>query len=157
AASITFTRSPDGRFSDWHNAPRRQNALCLSGGQVESRMGNGTARRSGRGDGILSADVTGQGHPSRRAGEDTRPPPRPYAAEAWGGGGCCEEARARGKRVGAIEPRAPEVALLVQGEGGVCLPLRFTVPRFTMRRWAVGLLLSSRQGACKGCSQATSR
>jgi hypothetical protein len=24
ASSITFTRSPDGRFSDWHNAPRRQ-------------------------------------------------------------------------------------------------------------------------------------
>jgi hypothetical protein len=24
ASSITFTRSPNGRFSDWHNAPRRQ-------------------------------------------------------------------------------------------------------------------------------------
>ena len=23
ASSITFTRSPNGRFSDWHNAPRR--------------------------------------------------------------------------------------------------------------------------------------
>ncbi len=27
ASSITFTRSPNGRFSDWHNAPRRQYAI----------------------------------------------------------------------------------------------------------------------------------
>ena len=35
ASSITFTRSPNGRFSDWHNAPRRQYAIFLSGGQME--------------------------------------------------------------------------------------------------------------------------
>jgi hypothetical protein len=33
ASSITFTRSPNGRFSDWHNAPRRQYAIFLSGGR----------------------------------------------------------------------------------------------------------------------------
>ena len=39
ASSITFTRSPNGRFSDWHNAPRRQYAIFLSGGE----MGSGSA------------------------------------------------------------------------------------------------------------------
>jgi hypothetical protein len=38
ASSITFTRSPNGRFSDWHNAPRRQYAIFLSGGQMEVVM-----------------------------------------------------------------------------------------------------------------------
>jgi hypothetical protein len=57
----------------------------------------------------------------------------------------------------SIEQHAPELELIVQGEGDVCLPLRLTVPRFTMRMWAVGLLLSYRQVACKGFSQATSR
>src|SRR6201982_184230 len=31
ASSITFPRSPNGRFSDWHNEPRRQYAIFLSG------------------------------------------------------------------------------------------------------------------------------
>ena len=37
ASSITFTRSPNGRFSDWHNAPRRLRegdelvGLCANG------------------------------------------------------------------------------------------------------------------------------
>ena len=46
ASSITFTRSPNGRFSDWHNAPRRQYAIFLSGGQMEVVIGDGTTRRS---------------------------------------------------------------------------------------------------------------
>ena len=45
ASSITFTRSPNGRFSDWHNAPRRQYAIFLSGGQMEVVIGDGTTRR----------------------------------------------------------------------------------------------------------------
>ena len=47
ASSITFTRSPNGRFSDWHNAPRRRYAIFLSGGQI-----------------------SGQGHTSRSVGGD---------------------------------------------------------------------------------------
>src|SRR5882724_6346509 len=44
ASSITFTRSPNGRFSDWHNAPRRQYAIFLSGGEMEVVIGDGTTR-----------------------------------------------------------------------------------------------------------------
>lgn len=51
AASIVFTRRPDGRFEDWHNAPRRQYVIFLSGGQMEVVIGDGTSRRFGPGDG----------------------------------------------------------------------------------------------------------
>ena len=62
ASSITFTRSPNGRFSDWHNAPRRQYAIFLSGGQMEVVIGDGPTRRFGPGDVVLFEDLTGQGH-----------------------------------------------------------------------------------------------
>jgi len=70
ASSTTFTRSTDGRFSDWHNAPRRQYAIFLSGGQMEVVIGDGTTRRFGPGDAVLFEDVTGQGHTSRSVGGD---------------------------------------------------------------------------------------
>src|ERR1700730_11672255 len=70
ASSITFTRSPNGRFSDWHNAPRRQYAIFLSGGQMEVVIGDGTTRRFGPGDAVLFEDLTGQGHASRSVGGD---------------------------------------------------------------------------------------
>jgi hypothetical protein len=70
ASSITFTRSPNGRFSDWHTAPRRQYAIFLSGGQMEVVIGDGTTRRFGAGDAVLFEDLTGQGHTSRSVGGD---------------------------------------------------------------------------------------
>jgi hypothetical protein len=70
ASSITFTRSPNGRFSDWHNAPRRQYAIFLSGGQMEVVIGDGTTRQFGPGDAVLFEDLTGQGHTSRSVGGD---------------------------------------------------------------------------------------
>jgi hypothetical protein len=70
ASSITFTRSANGRFSDWHNAPRRQYAIFLSGGQMEVVIGDGTTRRFGPGDAVLFEDLTGQGHTSRSVGGD---------------------------------------------------------------------------------------
>ena len=70
ASSITFTRSPNGRFSDWHNAPRRQYAIFLSGGEMEVVTGDGTTRRFGPGDAVLFEDLTGQGHTSRSVGGD---------------------------------------------------------------------------------------
>ena len=70
ATSITFTRAPDGRFSDWHTAPRRQYAIFLSGGQMEVVLGDGTTRRFGPGDAVLFEDLTGQGHTSRSVGGD---------------------------------------------------------------------------------------
>src|SRR5690348_15661862 len=69
-SSITFTRSPNGRFSDWHNAPRRQYAIFLSGGEMEVVIGDGTTRRFGAGDAVLFEDLTGQGHTSRSVGGD---------------------------------------------------------------------------------------
>src|SRR5262245_4965513 len=64
AASITFTRSPNGRFSDWHNAPRRQYAIFLSGGQMEVVIGDGTTRRFGPGDAVLSKTSRDKGTPA---------------------------------------------------------------------------------------------
>src|ERR1700752_1160582 len=63
ASSITFT--------GWHNAPRRQYAIFLSGGQMEVVIGDGTSRRFGPGDAVLFEDLTGQGHTSRSVGGDS--------------------------------------------------------------------------------------
>jgi hypothetical protein len=70
ASSIAFTLSPYGRFTDWHNAPRRQYVIFLSGGQMEVVIGDGTTRRFGPGDAVLFEDLTGQGHTSRSVGGD---------------------------------------------------------------------------------------
>ena len=70
ASSITFTRSPNGRFSNWHNAPRRQYAIFLSGGEMEVVVGDGTTRRFGPGDAVLFEDLTGQGHTRQSVGGD---------------------------------------------------------------------------------------
>ena len=67
ASSITFTRSPNGRFSDWHTAPRRQYIFILAG-QMEIGIGDGTTRRFGPGDVVLADDLTGQGHTTRSLG-----------------------------------------------------------------------------------------
>jgi hypothetical protein len=64
ASSITFTRSPNGRFSDWHNAPRRQYAIFLSGGQMEVVIGDGTTRRFGPGDAVCSKTSRDKGTPA---------------------------------------------------------------------------------------------
>ena len=69
-ANITFGRSRDDSFSDWHTAPRRQYAIFMSGGQMEVGMGDGTVRRFGPGDAVLFEDLTGQGHTSRTVGGD---------------------------------------------------------------------------------------
>jgi len=45
----------------WHNAPRRQWCVTLSG-RVEIGIGDGTRRTFGPGDVFLAEDVTGQGH-----------------------------------------------------------------------------------------------
>jgi hypothetical protein len=50
---------------DWHNAPRRQFVVMLSGGRVEIEVGDGTKRRLGPGDILLAEDTTGRGHISR--------------------------------------------------------------------------------------------
>jgi hypothetical protein len=66
-ADLTFRRAPDGRFSDWHNAPRRQYVFILSG-QMEIGVGDGTVRRLMAGDILLAEDLTGQGHTTKAVG-----------------------------------------------------------------------------------------
>jgi len=45
----------------WHNAPRRQWCITLSG-TVDIGIGDGTVKSFGPGDVFLAEDVTGQGH-----------------------------------------------------------------------------------------------
>ena len=57
---------------DFHNAPRRQFVVMLSGGRVEIEVGDGTKRRLGPGDILLAEDTTGRGHISRAVNEQPR-------------------------------------------------------------------------------------
>ena len=66
-ADFTFRRAPNGRFSDWHNAPRRQYVIILSG-QMEIGVGDGTVRRLRAGDILQAEDLNGQGHTTKAVG-----------------------------------------------------------------------------------------
>jgi hypothetical protein len=67
-ADMTYRRFPDGSFSDWHNAPRVQYVITLSG-QMEIGIGDGTKRMFNPGDILQVEDLTGQGHTTRSVGE----------------------------------------------------------------------------------------
>ena len=71
ATGITFRRNPPGYFLDWHNAPRRQYTITISG-EVEIGTGDGKVRRFGPGAVLLAEDLTGQGHTTRVVGTETR-------------------------------------------------------------------------------------
>ena len=58
-------------FIDWHNAPRRQFVVNLSG-EVEITVSDGEQRRFGSGSILLAEDVTGKGHISRGLGKSER-------------------------------------------------------------------------------------
>jgi quercetin dioxygenase-like cupin family protein len=64
AAHIQFREIPAGTFMDWHNAPRRQYVIVLSG-QLEIGFKDGTTRRMTPGDATLAEDTTGSGHTTR--------------------------------------------------------------------------------------------
>ena len=74
--NLTFGRSADG---DFHNAPRRQYAIFMSGGQMEVGIGDGTVRRFGPGDAVLFEDLTGRGHTARTVGGDRQSASVPLA------------------------------------------------------------------------------
>ena len=59
---IVFRSSEPGRFSDWHNSPRRQYVITLEGQGVIG-IGDGTRRIFNPGDVMLAADLTGRGPP----------------------------------------------------------------------------------------------
>ena len=61
---VIFRRSPPDYDLDWHQAPRRQFVITLSGA-VEIVASDGEARRLGVGSAMLAEDTTGKGHLSR--------------------------------------------------------------------------------------------
>ena len=64
AGGMTFVRWQLGRVIDWHQAPRRQYLITLSG-QLEIGVGDGSVRRLGAGDMLMVEDLTGHGHTTR--------------------------------------------------------------------------------------------
>ena len=67
ATGVRFARWPAGFFLDWHNAPRRQYVIILSG-QVEIGVEEETKLLKA-GDVALEEDLTGQGHTARIVGD----------------------------------------------------------------------------------------
>ena len=68
---LQFRRQSPGYFQDWHNAPRRQYVITLSGrGEVEL-SGGGTVQLM-PGHILLAEDTTGKGHISRGVGAEDR-------------------------------------------------------------------------------------
>lgn len=70
-AGAELRRSPPGRVADWHNAPRRQYVITLSGhGEIE--LEGGKIISVGPGDIELAEDLTGKGHITRTVGNEDR-------------------------------------------------------------------------------------
>src|SRR5438094_5144154 len=62
--NIVFRTAEPGRFSDWHNALRRQYFINLAG-EAEIGLGDGTVHRVGPRHVTLAEDLTGKGHTTR--------------------------------------------------------------------------------------------
>ena len=71
ATGITFRVSPPGYFLGWHNAPRRQYTITISG-EAEVEASDGTVKRVGPGGILLAEDLTGRGHTTRVVSEESR-------------------------------------------------------------------------------------
>jgi hypothetical protein len=71
-ASGVMFREVSGSYDlDFHNAPRRQLVVNLTG-SVDIEIGDGTVRRLGPGSILLAEDTTGQGHISRAVDNQPR-------------------------------------------------------------------------------------
>lgn len=71
ARGVLF-REVDGDYDlDFHNAPRRQYVVNLTG-SVDIEIGDGTCRRLGPGSILLAEDTTGRGHKSRNVEGEAR-------------------------------------------------------------------------------------
>lgn len=68
---VVFRSTEPGRFSDWHNAPRRQFVITLAG-EVEIGLGDGSVHRFSAGHVNLVEDLTGKGHTTRVVGNQPR-------------------------------------------------------------------------------------
>ncbi|MBM3941999.1 MAG: hypothetical protein FJ316_03565 [SAR202 cluster bacterium] len=71
SSGISFRKAPPGYVLEWHNAPRRQYTITLTG-IVEIEVGDGTKRQFGPGSVLLAEDLTGQGHTTRVVGSQER-------------------------------------------------------------------------------------
>ena len=61
AKALVFKNDDNHDILGWHNAPRRQWCITLSG-TVDIGIGDGTVKTFGAGDVFLAEDETGQGH-----------------------------------------------------------------------------------------------
>jgi hypothetical protein len=68
---VQFRETDGDYFIDYHNAPRRQLVVNLTG-SVEIETGTGDRRVLGPGSILLAEDLTGQGHISRGIGGERR-------------------------------------------------------------------------------------
>ena len=64
STGVIFRETPVGGELDFHNAPRRQFVITLSG-VVEVECGDGSKCQLGAGGILLADDLTGQGHITR--------------------------------------------------------------------------------------------
>lgn len=71
AAKGVMFRLSRGYFIDWHNAPRRQFVVNMSG-EVEIVTSDGEKRRFGPGSILLAEDLSRKGHTSREIGDQER-------------------------------------------------------------------------------------
>ncbi|MFN0030354.1 MAG: hypothetical protein ACKV2O_24635 [Acidimicrobiales bacterium] len=62
--SVQFAELPEGLDQTWHQAPRRQIVVILTG-TLEVTTSDGTARRFGPGQCFLADDMGGKGHLTR--------------------------------------------------------------------------------------------
>lgn len=69
ASGIRFRETPAGGTLEWHNAPRRQYVLTLSG-RVEFTTRGGEVFEIGPGDVLLAEDTSGGGHSWRIVGDE---------------------------------------------------------------------------------------
>lgn len=68
---VRLNRGPARSLSDFHNAPRRQYVVIMSGA-MEIEIGDGTRRMFEPGDVLVAEDLTGKGHITRGVGEQPR-------------------------------------------------------------------------------------
>ena len=68
---VRLNQGPAKSFSDFHNAPRRQYVVMMSG-QMEIEIGDGSKRVFDPGDVLVAEDLTGKGHITRGVGEQPR-------------------------------------------------------------------------------------
>ena len=68
---INLNCRPSPSFSDYHNAPRRQYVVNLSG-VAEFETADGIKRRLYPGDVLVAEDLSGHGHIARSIGDELR-------------------------------------------------------------------------------------